>query len=349
MSSSTIKDVARVAGVGVATASRALSGHGPVSEDTAMRVRAAAAQLGYRPSSIARALTLQRSGAIGVYVPAFDGYFYSGIVSTVDGVLRAAGRHMVAANGCGDASARQQAQDGIDFLIDRDCDGLLVACHSLLDEDLDAMLRRRPGSVVVNRVVPGHEERCFTGDHVLGGTLVARALISHGHREIAVVRGPRHAPDNEARMRGFDQALARHGLAVRPEHGVDAAFDQASGDEAARRLLDSAPRRRGRLRPAFTAIFAANDVMAMAVISRLTQSGLRVPQDISVIGYDDADFAAHLAPPLTTLRMPTARVAASACRHVLNLCYGMDLPVARDFTPAVVWRQSVAPGPHPPA
>lgn len=341
---STIKDVARLAGVGVATASRALSGNGSVSEDTARRVRDAATQLDYRPSSTARALSLQQSGAIGIYVPGFDGHFYSRIVSTIDSVLRANGRHMVAASGGGPGSTRQLDLDGIEFLIGRDCDGLIVATNRLPDEELARLIERVPTLVVVNRHLSTHTEHAFCADHDAGGRLAARTLLAHGHRCIAAVRGPRDTPDNEARMQGFNAGLARHGVAVRPEHDVDGDFDLASGTAAARQLLAGLPPGQ---RPAFTAVFVANDLMALAVISHLTQAGLRVPQDVSVLGYDDAEFAPFTSPPLTTIRIPTADVTISATRQVLNLCYGLEWPVARDFPPEVVWRHSVGPGPHP--
>lgn len=341
---STIKDVARLAGVGVATVSRALSGKGSVSEDTARRVHEAVATLDYRPSTTARALSLQQSGAIGVYVPGFDGHFYSSIVATIDSVLRANGRHMIAANGCGQGSTRQLDLDGIEFLIARDCDGLIVASNSLRDEDLLRLMARVPTMVVVNRHLPGQTDNAFCADHHAGGQLAARALLSRGHRAIATVRGPRNTPDNEARLHGFSAELARHGVVVRPEHSVDGAFDLASGAAAARRLLATV--RDGR--PPFSAVFVANDVMALAVISRLTQAGLRVPEDVSVLGYDDAEFAPFTSPPLTTVRIPTADVTISASRQVLQLCYGVDWPVAREFPPEIVWRQSVGPGPHPP-
>ena len=341
---STIKDVARLAGVGVATASRALSGNGSVSEDTARRVRDAATALDYRPSSTARALSLQQSGAIGVYVPGFDGHFYSGIVATIDGVLRTVGRHMIAANGCGCGTTRQLDLDGIDFLIGRDCDGLIVASNSLDDDDLERLMERVPNLVAVNRTLAVHRDNSFCADHHAGGRLAARTLLARGHRSIATVRGPQDTPDNEARLNGFNGELARHGITVRPEHSADGAFDLPSGDVAMQRLLAAAPDGR----PAFTAVFVANDVMALACISRLVQAGLRVPDDISVLGYDDDDFAPYASPPLTTIRIPTASVATSACRHVLNLCYGLDLTVARDFPPEVVWRASVGPGPHAP-
>ncbi|RZS52170.1 LacI family DNA-binding transcriptional regulator [Sphaerotilus mobilis] len=344
---STIRDVARLAGVGVATASRALSGNGSVAEDTILRVRDAAERLDYRPSSIARALSLRRSGAIGVYVPSFDAAFYSSILSSVDEVLRAAGRHMIASNGCGHGSLRQEALDGIDFLLERDCDGLLIASHSLTDDDLAGLLQRRPRTVVVNRMVAGHEDRCFSVDHEQAGVLAARTLMSQGHREIATIAGPDDAPDNVARMRGFYAELARHDILVRPEHQGGGTFMFATGDQATRRLL---PALCGEVPGAarVTAIFIANDLMAMASISCLTQAGLRVPEDVSVLGYDDSAFARYTSPPLTTVRVPITVVSADGCRMLLNECYDARLPVQRGHLAEVVWRGTVAAGPHPP-
>jgi len=205
-------------------------------------------------------------------------------------------------------------------------------------------MERVPNLVAVNRTLAVHRDNSFCADHHAGGRLAARALLARGHRTIATVRGPQDTPDNEARLNGFNSELARHGITIPPAHSADGAFDLPSGDAAARQLLAAAPGGR----PTFTAVFVANDVMALAVISRLVQVGLRVPEDVSVLGYDDDDFAPYTSPPLTTIRIPTASVTANACRHVLNLCYGLDLPVARDFPPEVVWRASVGPGPHAP-
>lgn len=341
---STIKDVARLAGVGVGTASRALSGKGSVSDDAADRVRAAAGRLGYRPSSIAQALSLQRSGAIGVYVPLFDGGFYSEMLGSIDRVLRVHGRHMIAANGCGDGSQRQKALDGIEFLLGRDCDGLLVASNSLTDDDCAELFRRFPRVVVLNRDVPGHAQSCFSVDHEVAGRLAARALVSQGHRDIAVIEGPPDAPDNRARMRGFFAELAVFGIDVRPEHRGVGGFRFSLGAAAARWLAAAGPRGR----PAFTALFAANDLMAMAAVSALGELGIRVPQDVSVIGYDDSRFAGYTSPPLTTVHVPIDAVAASACRLMLNACYDSELPVERNFPPTIAWRSSVIRGPHAP-
>jgi LacI family transcriptional regulator len=344
---STIRDVARLAGVGVATASRALSGNGSVAPATVDKVRAAAQQLDFRPSSIARALTLRRSGAIGVFVPSFDAAFYAAILRSADDVLRGAGHHMIVANGCGTGGPRQQALEGIDFLHGRNCDALLVASHSLSDEDCEELLRRQPRTAIVNRLVPGHAARCFSVDHEAAGRLAARTLLSQGHRQVALISGPAHAPDNEARLRGFTGELAQHGLHVRPEHRDSGLFDFHSGDAAMRRLLPALIGAHAGV-PRATALFVANDLMAMAAISALVASGLRVPQDLSVLGYDDSVFAGYTAPPLTTVHVPIEEVSAEACRLLLNECYELQLGVQHEHPPTLVWRDSVAPGPHLP-
>lgn len=336
----TLADVARRAGVGLATASRAISGRGSVAPQTLQRVREAAAALEFTPSKVARSLSRRTSDMIGVYVPVFSGDFYGPVLQTVDAELRAVDRHMVAANGCGGGDARQQALDGIRFLLERQCDGLLVMSNALVEADFAALWREQPRLVLLNRLSPAQPGHCFGTDHHLAGRLAARALLARGHREIACIAGPHSAPDNEERMAGFHAELAAHGVQVTPAHQVEGDFNLPGGQAAAAELL-----RRGALR--CTALFCANDLMAMAAISVLAHAGLRVPQDVSVLGYDDSVLAAYTAPALTTVRVPIGAAAESACRFLLDQCYGMALPVAREFPPEIVWRDSLTAGPHP--
>jgi LacI family transcriptional regulator len=337
---STIRDVARVAGVGVGTASRVISGNGPVSADAVARVLAAVSELDFRPSSSARALASRKTGMLGVYVTEFSGHFFAPILLAVDHELRAVDRHMVAATGCGTGDARQLAREGIDFLIERECDGILLFSNELLDSDLLLLHQKCPQLAVINRSAPGIERDCFTVDHVEGGRLAARALLERGHREIAIISGRHTATDNEARLAGFDAELARHGLRVPAEMRADGGFTFEGGTPAMGRLLEGD-------RP-FSAVFAANDLMAMAAIGVLDRAGLRVPQDVSVIGYDNTDFGAYMLPRLTTVCIPTHEVARNATRHLINRCYGKALPLTRQFAPSLIWRDSVGPGPHPP-
>lgn len=335
----TIKDVARLAGVGLGTASRAISGRGAVAPDTLARVQQAVRELDFRPSHIARALSLKTLGMLGVYVPHFEGTFYGPILATIDAELRAVDRHMVAANGCGHGNARQQALDGVDFLIQRECDGILVLSNHLTDADFLELRRRCERLVVLNRDVAAMASHCFSTDHELAGRQAARALLERGHRDIATLSGPHSAPDNEARMTGFKRELALHGVKLVRARQVDGDFNFASGHAAAQTLLQ--PARRG-----YSALFCANDLMAIGALACFAEAGLRVPQDVSVLGFDDSAMAAYSTPSLTTVRVPIDAVAANGCRFLINLCYGLALPVQREFPSSVVWRRSVGDGPR---
>jgi LacI family transcriptional regulator len=337
----TIKDVARLAGVGLGTASRAISGRGPVSEKALAKVNEAVAALQFRPSNVARALSSKTLGMIGVYVPDFSGTFYGPILQTVDTELRAVGHHMVATNGCGSGDARQQALDGIRFLHERECDGILVMSNDLTQDDFAKLFAHHPKLALLNRSALAKPESCFSTDHELGGRLAARALLARGHRDIALISGPHNAPDNEARIAGFLDELAGARVRVPKRRRVDADFSFDGGYAAAETLLSRAPRD-------FTALFCANDVMAMAAISHLVKVGIDVPGELSVLGFDDSELAHYTAPKLTTIHVPITTAASAACRFLLNQCYGLALPVAREFAPQIVWRDSVAPGPHPP-
>jgi len=322
----TIKDVAKLAGVGVGTASRVISGKGSFSETAAARVEAAARQLGFRPSAIARALSLQRTGTIGVFVPDFKGPFYGPLLDAIDAELRLHDRHMVAANGCGDEDTRQQSLDGVRFLIERECDGIVMCSNALRDDFANL--------AIVNRDVKGMKAHCFTVDHRAAGRAAADALLAHGHRRIAVITGPAVAGDNKQRLQGLFERLAEAGVAMASVPVEEGDFSAPSGWAACERLVARKPR--------ISALFCANDQMAMGAISYLGHHGIRVPQQWSVMGYDDSDVAAFLSPRLTSVRIPIAEMALNACRMLMNTRFGTDLPVSRKFVPTVVMRDSLA-------
>ncbi len=337
----TIKDVAKLAQVGVGTASRAISGRGGVSSDALGRVQRAIQQLDYRPSNVARALSSKSTGMLGVYVPAFEGSFYSPILQAIDRELRAVDRHMVVTNGCGHGDERQKALRGVEFLIQRQCDGVCILSNDLLESDLAALYLRFPCVALLARDSLALGEQAFSIDHEHAGRLAAMALLSKGHREIAVIQGLHDAQDNRDRVRGFQAELARHGVQVQPHHLVEGLFTFASGYAGAEQLLAQPDQ-------TFTAVFCANDDMAIAAISCFLKAGRKVPHEVSVVGYDDTNNAAYAAPALTTVHTPMDKVTTNACRFLLNNCYGLKLPVERDFVTRVVWRDSVGPGPHDP-
>jgi LacI family transcriptional regulator len=335
----TIKDVARLAGVGVGTASRVISGKGSFSPAAAARVEAAARQLGFRPSAIARALSLQSTGTIGVFVPDFKGPFYGPLLDAIDAELRLHDRHMVAANGCGDEDTRQQSLDGARFLIERECDGIILCSNALRDAFANL--------AIVNRDVKGMKSHCFTVDHRAAGRAAADALVAHGHRRVAVIAGPAAVGDNKQRLQGLFDRLGEAGIARESVLIEEGDFSAPSGWAACERLVARVAlgntARGGK--PKITALFCANDQMAMGAISYLGHRGIRVPQQLSVMGYDDSDVAAFLSPRLTSVRIPIAEMALNACRQLLNTRFGSELSVSRKFVPVVVMRDSLARAP----
>lgn len=330
----TIKDVARLAGVGLGTASRVVSGKGSVAPATAKRVRRAIEQLNFRPSHSARALLSGSTQMIGVYIPILKGTYYTPILQTIDAELRAGGRHMVVAFGHGSTDERRQAIEGVQFLINRDCDGLIVMSNALQEKDVVTLGREQPNIVVLNSIFESMRDQCFSADHDQGGVVAAQALLQHRHREFAVIAGPPSSPDNRARLAGFNRELARQGVDTHAIRTIDSDFSPEGGWASAKALLTGKRR--------FTALFCANDEMAVGALSYFQQVGLAVPQQVSVLGYDDTWSAEYSAPRLTSVHIPLREVTVSGLNCLLNRCYDSLLPVSRDFPVNVTWRASVA-------
>lgn len=322
-----------MAGVGVGTVSRVVSGKGAVAPATLERVQKAIAQLDFRPSHAARALLSGSSRMIGVYIPLLKGTFYTPILRMIDTQLRAAGLNMVVAFGSGLGDARRQAIEGIEFLIARGCDGLLAMSNDLNAQDVAALGPKQSCVVLLNcsESLPG---QAFTPDHRAGGALAAQALLEHGHRQIAVIAGPSTAPDNVERIRGFLDELARGGVDTGALWIAESDFSPEGGLAAASALVASK-------RP-FTALFCANDEMAVGALSYFQQAGIAVPAQVSVLGYDDTPSAEFSAPPLTTVHIPWSDIALSGVNALLNHCYGGSRPVAASFPIRLVERASLA-------
>ncbi|NHZ33827.1 LacI family DNA-binding transcriptional regulator [Massilia rubra] len=328
-----IKDVARLAGVGLGTASRVVSGKGSVSPATLERVKKAIAELDFRPSHAARSLLSGTSQMIGVYIPVLKGTFYTPILQSIDTALRAAGLHMVVAFGVGSGDARRQAIEGIDFLMERGCDGLILLTNLLTDDDIAALGPKQSRVVVLGHSVESIPEQCFSADHTQGGIAAARALLEHRHRKIAVIAGPSTSPDNVERIAGFMGELERSGIATNKMWVAESDFSPQGGWDAAAELVASGHK--------FTALFCANDEMAVGALSYFQDVGLAVPGDVSVLGYDDTPSAQFSAPRLTSVHIPWRDVTLSGLNALLNRCYGSAHPVEREFPISVTVRASL--------
>lgn len=331
----TLKDVAMLAGVGMSTASRAISGAGPVSAEAMRKVQAAIEQLNFRPSSIGRSLSAQSLGMIGIFCPSFFGAYYGTILKQTDIELRALRRHVVVATGCGGGTPRDEAIEAVKFLIGRDCDGVVVLGHDLLDEDMAMLHKMHPKMAFLNRRSPGLEELSFCPDHYHGGELAARTLLDAGHRQLAVIGGPAGTWDNQERLRGFFDTLQRHDIAAGAVRLIASDFSREGGFAATQQLIDE-----GRH---FSGLFCANDEMAVGAMSCFHRAGIRVPDQVSIVGYDDDYSAEFSSPGLTSVHIPTQQMTQNAVRWLLNICYGTQHEITRAFPVSVTLRGSVAP------
>ncbi len=335
----TLKDVAQLAGVGLGTASRVVSGKGAVSQKTVEKVRKAIEALDFQPSHAARSLMSGTSQMVGVYIPYLSGTFYTPLLKLIYAELRAAGLNMVVGFGIGSADERQQAVEGIDFLKQRGCDGVVVMSNVLREEDIAALGPRRARMVLLNHSLQGMEASSFTVDHMAGGRLAARALLDRQHRKIAVIAGPDSAPDNVERIDGFMRELADAGIDTDALWLTKSNFAPEGGWDSAKKLLDSGYD--------FTAVFCANDEMAVGALSYFQQAGVDVPGAVSVLGYDDTHSAEFTAPRLSTVHMPWTEMTRSGLNHLLNECYGMHRPVTHDYAISLTERASLAKAPSP--
>jgi LacI family transcriptional regulator len=332
----TIKDVARLAGVGLGTASRVISGRGSVAPATAERVRKAIAQLDFRPSHAARALLSGKTQMIGVYVPSLGGSaFFADVLQALEAELRAGGQHMVIAYGAGAGDAHRQAVDGVDFLLGRGCDGVLVMGSELAEADIVDMGPRRQRLVLVNHRSATIPDQCFMPDHVRGGALAALALLAQGHRRLAVIEGPEDDAGGAQRAEAFYDELARAGIGLDTVWRRRGDFTSASGWAAARAWHESGH--------GASALWCANDEMALGALAYFHQSGVAVPDAVSVLGYDGSPAGEFVAPRLSTVAVPWRELALNALRCLQERCYQQARPVQRDFAPHLVARASVAP------
>lgn len=333
----TIKDVARLAGVGLGTASRVVSGKGSVSPATLEKVRQAIEELDFRPSHAARSLLSGSSQMIGVYIPVLKGTFYTPILQLIDTELRAAGLHMVVAFGVGLGDPRQQAIEGIEFLMERGCDGLVAMTNHLQDDDIAALGPKQSRLVILNHIHDSLPGQCFSADHTQGGVLAARALLDLGHRSIAVIAGPRTLPDNVDRIAGFMGEIVRSGIDPVAMWVAESDFSPEGGWNSAEELVKSGHK--------FSAVFCANDEMAVGALSYFHEIGMSVPRDVSVLGYDDTPSTEYSAPRLSSVHVPWRAVTLAGLNALLNRCYGLERAVGADFPIHIAERASLARNP----
>ncbi|NLF66321.1 MAG: LacI family transcriptional regulator [Chloroflexi bacterium] len=314
-----IMDLARRAQVSPTTVSRVLnnSSH-PVSEAVRQRVLQAARELDYRPNALARAMITRRTQIVGVIVGDSSDPYFSTIVRGIETEARAHGYLVIICNTDRDPLVEQThlrllhdyQVDGIIFAggSRHDCNSLSTVLDELRQDDV-ALVALNPHTVVAAEV---------RVDNVAAAREMTEHLLALGHRRIALIGGPEELTTTADRLQGYRQALAAAGVPFDPELVWPGAFTFESGVQAARRYLATADRP--------TALFAANDQTAIGAMAVLRQAGIRIPEDVSVAGFDDIEQARYVFPTLTTISVPMHRLGVEGMRHLLDQLAGKEPP-----------------------
>jgi LacI family transcriptional regulator len=321
----TLKDVALRAGVHPATASRALNPETRilVSEDTARRVLDAAEALGYSPNPVARSLRTRRSHTVGVLIPDLNNPLFPPIVRGLEDRLAAAGYVALIGNTDSDD---QRERIIFDQMRARHVDGLVMATARLRHPLLAEASRADIPVVLINRLAQDYSFPSVTVDNERGVRMAISHLAGLGHRRIAHIAGPQEMSTGLSRYRGFITAMESCGLPVDSDLVIFAkAFSVEEGLRCTRLLLDRCAARPGMA--GCTAIFAANDMLAVGCYSALDEAGLACPEDMSVVGFNDMPFIDRLRPPLTTIRFPHYQVGTEAAQLLLERIAEHTAPV----------------------
>jgi LacI family transcriptional regulator len=331
---SSIRDVAVRAGVSVGTVSNVLNRPDLVSAATRERVLAAIADLGFVRNESARHLRAGRSRTIGLVVLDIANPFFTDVARGVEDVANAAGLAVILCNS-DDRPEKESAY--LDVLAEQRVQGVLITPTAELSPTLESVRRRGTPVVFVDRQAPTGDQCSAAVDDVLGGRLAAEHLLERGHRRIAFVGGASGLPQVEQRHRGVDEAM----IEVCGSTDLLTVFSPetltvAGGREAGARIVGMPAARRP------TAAVCANDLIALGLLQEMVRQGVRVPHDFAIVGYDDIDYAAAAAVPLTSVRKPRQELGAAAAELLIDEARAGGEHVHRQllFEPSLVVRES---------
>ncbi|EJL6719161.1 substrate-binding domain-containing protein [Vibrio alginolyticus] len=305
----TMKDIAKLAGVSTSTVSHVINKTRFVSEEISERVNNAAKELNYyAPSALARSLKVNRTKTIGMLVTTSTNPFFGEVVKGVERNCYQKGYSLILCNTEGDNERMRQS---INTLLQKRVDGLILMCSSLEGERIDVFERYPDIPVVVMDWGP----MLFTSDKIQdnslrGGYLAAKYLIDCGHTEIGCITGPLIKHQAQMRYEGYKRAMNEAGLEFNANWIIESDFECEGGYQAFKKMAQ-----RGALP---SSIFVSNDMMAMGVINAANELDIKVPEDLSIIGYDDIHIAKFMSPSLTTIHQPKYRLGQAAVETLVR-------------------------------
>ncbi len=329
----TMKDIAKLAGVSTSTVSHVINKTRFVSEEVSERVNNAAKELNYyAPSALARSLKVNRTKTIGMLVTTSTNPFFGEVVKGVERSCYHKGYSLILCNTEGD---NERMRESINTLLQKRVDGLILMCSSLEGERIDVFERYPDIPVVVMDWGP----MLFTSDKIQdnslrGGYLAAKYLIDCGHKEVGCITGPLIKHQAQMRYEGYKRAMLEAELEFNANWIVESDFECEGGYQAFKKMVE-----RG---PLPSSIFVSNDMMAMGVINAANELGIQIPEQLSIIGYDDIHIAKFMSPSLTTIHQPKYRLGQAAVETLLRkLDEKSDEAQVVQLEPTLVERNSV--------
>jgi len=321
----TIKDVAREAGVSVSTVSRVLNNSKPVSDEIRVRVLAAVEKLNFQPNSLARSLVLKKTRLIGVLVPDIANPFFPVAIAGIEEIAGMYGYHILLFNTFGEIEKELQY---LNIMKEKQVDGIIKMSTQVTEKHEEYFSNASIPMVVTSKCTDREDVPCVVIDDVKAAYDATQYLISLGHRRIGIISGPLDDSTGRDRFLGYQQAMLEHRLNLDFNLLKQGNFKVESGRRAMLEILQT-------VSPEHlpTAIFCANDEMAIGAIGAILDQGLKVPEDISVMGFDDIFIAPVFRPALTTVKQPIYDIGAVATRTLVKLIEGEKIEQPTTFLP----------------
>jgi LacI family transcriptional regulator len=325
----TIKDIAKLVGVSVSTVSYALNDDAKVSRATRDKILEAARQLNYQKNGLASDLKRSRTQTIALIVTDLAGPYYAELVKGIQDVSIANGYDLIACSTHGGANST-----AVKFLTEKRVDGAIVLAHNISEEIIAGNARKEFPIILLDRQVESPFVVNLEVDNEEGAYMATSHLIALGHRNIAYISGGKESRLHELRFQGFLRALTEHGLHYQNRYNIKSLFTREAGYNTVKMLiaLGNLP----------TAMVFANDEMAIGGLQAFQENGIRVPDDISVVGFDDIELAQYVTPALTTVRQPKYDRGAMAAHLLLQCMDGQDVQKYYNLPTELIVRRSTA-------
>lgn len=307
----TLKMVAERAGVSVNTASRAINNKSDINEETKKRVLKVAQELGYVQNATAVALRTKKTRTLGVVIADNRNPFYAEVLNGIEEAAREKNYHIILANTQRDY---QKEEEAINLLLAKRVDGLLITPVQDRNDDIKKLIEANIPFVIVGRDFENIEVDAIYNDEVKGGFFATEYLIKKGHKRIAFINGFLHKSPAQGRLEGYKKALKEHGIPLVDMMVSVGDIDVEDGYERTKQMLEK--------NLDFTAIFAYNDMMAFGAMQVIKEKGLRIPEDIGLVGYDDIPFSSLISPSLTTIKLKKQELGAESVKLLLSRING---------------------------